>query len=269
MRQVLLVLLLVALTACTASRQQARSQADQHYQIAQSYLGNGSYLLAEQEIKKALDIVPEDPRYLEVLALIYQFQNRLQLAEDAYRLASQQPDVPPSVLVNYGNLLLMRERPDDTIALVRQALQQNYNKPASAYTNLGLAYLKKNDFRQAVVQFRTALEYQPDLPEAHYNLGLAYVGLNDSGKAIHAFRQATRFRPNYVDAYSSLSEVLLASGRSEEAHLVLERVVTLGKELLKSGRTEAARLAFERVVALAPNSDMAVTSRKQLKLLTP
>lgn len=255
MRRVLLVLLMLILFGgCTATMQQSREEASEHYRLARSYLGNGSYLLAEQEIKKALDLVSDDPQYYELLALIHQFQGRLQLADEAYRLALQQAEVPPSVLVNYSTLLLLLGRLDQAIAVAQQALHNpHYDKPERAYTNLGLAYLKKgslhqekSSLHQAVEQFRTALTYQPDLPEAHYNLGLAYIRLGDQEQAIRAFREAVRYRPSYVDAHYSLGEVLL-----------------------KTGHTAEARFAFERVVGLAPDSDMAVSSRQQLKLLKP
>lgn len=215
--------------------------------MAQSYLGNGSYLLAEQEIRKALELLPQEPRYFELLGLIHQAQGRLQLAEDAYRLALQQADVSPSVLVNYSTLLLLRERFDEALALSQRVLQDpRYGKPALAYTNSGLAYFKKGALRQAEEQFRAALKYQSDLPEAHHNLGLVYARLGESTKALQAFREAIRFRPSYVEAYASLGNILLELGRKDEA-----------------------RHAFERVIALAPNSDMALTSRQQLQRLPP
>lgn len=272
MRLVGLALLVSVLAGgCAASmQQQSRLDADEHYRLAQSYLGSGSYLAAEQEIKKTLDLVSDDPRYYELLALIHQAQGRLQLADDAYRLALQQKDVPPSVLVNYSTLLLLLDRLDEAIAVAQQALRNpHYGRPELAYTNLGLAYLKKGALPQAVEQFRAAIANQPDLPEAYYNLGLVYIRLGDREQAIGAFREAIRYRPSYIAAYSSLGKALLEAGRTEEANLALERVVNLGKELLKAGRTEEARLAFERVVALAPNSDMAMTSRNQLKLMSP
>ena len=271
MRFILLALSVSILAGgCAASMQQARLDAGEHYRLAQSYLGGGSYLLAEQEIKKALDLVSDEPRYYELLALIHQAQGRLQSAEEAYRLALEQKGVPPSVLVNYSTLLLLLDRLDQAIAVAQQALRDpHYDKPELAYTNLGLAYLKKGSLPQAAEQLRIALTHRPDLPEAHYNLGLVYTRMGDREQAIRSFREAIRYRPSYVAAHSSLSKVLLEAGRTDEAHLALERVVSLGKALLKAGRTDEARLAFERVVALAPNSDMAMTSRNQLKLLAP
>jgi Tfp pilus assembly protein PilF len=264
-----LALLMYMSLGCTASPR-LRFQADDHYQLALSYWENGSYPLAEQEIRKALDLRPNAPRYFELLALIYQKQGRLSLAEEAYRMALQQHDVPPSVLVNYSTLLLLRERLDEVIVLVQRALQDpGYEKPVIAYTNLGLAYLKKGDLRQAARQFHTALKYQPDLPEVHHNLGLVYARLEERDKAVREFRAAIRFRPSYVEAYAGLGKVLLEMGRAKEARFAFERVIALGKTLLEAGRTDEARFAFEQVVALVPDSDMAVASRKQLELLTP
>jgi len=234
-----------------------RSQADGHYRLAQSYLSNASYAMAEQEIRQALVLQPDDARYLECLAWIHQAQvyqaprtlnrTRLQLAEEAYRTALRQADAAPSVMVNYSTVLLLSGRPDEAIAMAQRALQvPKYDQPAQAYTNIGVAYLNKGAFVQAAENFRKALDYQANLPEGHHNLGLAYIGLGRRAEAIREFREAIRFRPVYVEAYLGLGNVLLEEGRKDEA-----------------------RLVFERVIALAPGSEIAADVREQLKSLTP
>lgn len=232
---------------CVASQEQYRAQATNNYSLAQEYLGGQSYLLAEQEIRKALDMVPNDPRYLELLALIYQAEGRLKHADEAYRAALQQPDVPPSALLNYSSLLLLQNRYDDAIAMAQRALQHpDYDKPALAHTNIGLAYLKQGSLSLANEHLHTALDYQPTLPEAHHNLGLVQARSGEYDEAILSFREAIRTRPSYPEAYVSLAQVLLEEGRHQEA-----------------------RNAFERVIDLAPDSPFAVASRRQLQLLTP
>ena len=118
---VLSIQLLVMLGCASSSK--LRVKAEDRYKLSQQYLGSQSYLLAEQEVRKALDQSPEDPRYYELLALIYQAQGRIRLADEAYRVALQKDDVAPSILVNYSTLLLMRDRSDEAINLARQALQ--------------------------------------------------------------------------------------------------------------------------------------------------
>ena len=234
------------LTSC-GPPPQARLEADEHYLVSQQYLGDGRYQPAEQEIRKALDLVPHEARYFELLALIYQAQGRLNLADDAYRAALQQPDAPPSVMVNYSTVLLRRDRYDEAIELARRALQNpGYDKPDIAYYNIGYAYLKKGEVRQAVDSFHAALEYQPSLPEAHHNLGLAYTRLGERAQAARSFREAIRYRPSYVEAHAELGKVLLEEGHRDEA-----------------------RAAFEQVVALAPDSELAVAARRQLQRLNP
>jgi Tfp pilus assembly protein PilF len=243
---IVLVFQAYVLTGCAPS-QRLHIEADEHYRVAQQYFGTSSYLLAEQEVRKALDLEPHDPRYFELLALIYQAQGRLKPADEAYRNALQQPNVPPSVLVNYSTVLLLRNRYDEAIGMARRALENpGYDKPAIAYTNLGLAYLQKGEFPQAVENLRAALEYDPSLPEAHHNLGLAYARLGERTLAIRSFREAIRYRPAYVQAYAELGQVLLAEGRQTEA-----------------------RAAFERVVTLDPDSALAVAARQQLQRLNP
>ena len=237
---------LLVMTGCATSPK-LQVKAEDRYKLSQQYLGSQSYLLAEQEVRKALDQSPEDPRYYELLALIYQAQGRIRLADEAYRVALQKDDVAPSTLVNYSTLLLIRDRPDEAINLAHQALKNpGYGKPALAHTNIGLAYLKKGVLLRAEEHFRTALEYEPSLPEAHHNLGLVYARSGKRSKAILSFREAIRSRPAYTEAHASLGQMLLQDGRPEEA-----------------------RDAFERVIDLAPDSELAVASRRQLKRLSP
>ena len=231
---------------CNASSER-RLQAADHYRFAQSYLANKSYALAEQEVRKALLIQSQNAEYLGFLALIYQAQGQLNAAEDAYRLAVQQAEIPPSVLVNYSTLLLLLNRDEEAISHARRALQSpGYDKPARAYTNIGLGYLRQGAAQHAVEYFQKALQYQPSLPEIYHNLGLAYEQLGRRIEAIRAFREAVRLRPNYAAAYAGLGQVLLAEGRTEEA-----------------------REAFKRVIDLAPDSNMAMASQRQLKRLAP
>jgi Tfp pilus assembly protein PilF len=220
-------------------------KADDRYQLAQQYLGNQSYILAEQEIRKALDLAPQEPTYFELLALIYQAQGRLRQAGEAYHVALQSDDVSSSTLVNYSTLLLLREQYDEAIDMSRRALQKpGYARPALAHTNIGLAYLKKGDLAQAEEHFLIALDYQPGLAETHHNLGLVYERFGKRHQAILSFREAIRSDAGYTEAHASLGRLLLQDGRPEEA-----------------------RNAFERVIDLDPDSDLAMASRQHLKRL--
>ena len=246
-RRLTLMLLLIAGVSqgCGAIAKQ-RAQADNYYELAQTYLGAESYGAAERAIRRALSLRPHEPRYFELLALTYQVRKRFDLAEDAYRQALEQGKPPPSVLVNYSTLLLLRGRPDAALELARRALEDpGYDQPAFVHVNMGLAYSQQGQFAQAVVQFRRALNYRA-LPEAYHNLGLAYSRMGRHDSAVQAFRDAVRLRPTYAAAYAGLGAALLATGQAD-----------------------AARQALQRVIVLRPGSPLAVASRTQLDRLTP
>src|SRR5262249_38619305 len=164
-----------------ASSGRVRIQADDHYRLAQSYLSNASYVMAEQEIRQALALQPDNARYLECLAWIHQAQvyqaprtlnrTRLQLAAEAYRTALRQAAAAPYLLVNYSTVRLLDERADEAIAMVQRAVQvPGYDQLVQAYTNIGVAYLNKGAVGQAAEHFRKAVDYQANLPEGHHNL---------------------------------------------------------------------------------------------------
>lgn len=222
-------------------------RAEEHYRFAQSYLASESYPLAEQEIRKALALQPDSAEYFGLLALIYQAQGQLAPAEEAYQKATQAAHVSPATLVNYSTLLLLRNREDEAITLAQKALQfPGYNKPALAYTNIGLAYLQKGLFQQAETHLKKALEYQANIPEVHHNLGLVYNRMRRFPEAIVAFQEAIRLRPSYIAAHHGLGQVFLGNGQKEKA-----------------------REAFQNVIALAPNSPLAVDSQQQLQRIIP
>ena len=246
-RRLATFLLLVAAGAAlgcgTLSEQ--RAQAENYYQLAQTYLGAESYEAAEQAIRQALSLRPREPNYFELLALTYQVRNRFDLAEDAYRQALQR-NPSPSVLVNYSTLLLLRDRPEEALDLAQRALKDpGYDRPALAHLNMGLAFSQQGQFEPAVAQFRRALTYR-SLPEAHHNLGLAYDRMGRPDAAIQAFRDAVRLRPTYAAAYAGLGDALLADGQVDEA-----------------------RQALQRVLALQPDSAIATASREKLGRLAP
>ena len=102
---------------------------------------------------------------------VYQTQGtlnltRLQLAEEAYRQRFGRRMPRRLSMVNYSTVLLLRERPDEAIVMAQRALQvPGYDQPARAYTNIGIAYLKKGALTQAAEHFRKAIDYQANLPE--------------------------------------------------------------------------------------------------------
>lgn len=128
----------------------------------------------------------------------------------------------------------------------------------------GLARFAAGDLEGFVAGCRQALEFEPDLAEAHYNLGIGLHRLGREAEAIDRFRRALELRPDYGEAHFNLGAAYLEQHRLEEAIAHLRRSVELQPEfaagynglgiaLAAAGQEQAALAQFDQAMRLAPN----------------
>lgn len=67
---------------------------------------------------------------------------------------------------------------DSAIARLTSINDLDPNHP-EVYYNLGIAYLKKEEFQKSVEALNNAVTLKPDFPDAYYSLGVAYESLTD------------------------------------------------------------------------------------------
>ena len=93
--------------------------------------------------------------------------------------------------VTLGVVLVNLDRADEAIPFLRAATEEiTYNSPHLAWGNLGWAYLRKNQFREAVTALDRAVSIQRDFCVGNARLGEAYFRLNDYGHALDALDRA-------------------------------------------------------------------------------
>lgn len=121
--------------------------------------------------------------------------------------------------------------------------------------NLGIAFYRTAMFDDAAVEFRRALEAQPDERSAHFHLGLIALRQNEFREAVREFRAVVEHGgPNYA-TFLNLAHALGGLRQYAEALLVLDEAeairsgtpavaLTRGALLLGQGDVEAARSAF-------------------------
>lgn len=109
---------------------------------------------------------------------------------------------------------LVDTAPDDAIQQMDRAVAQNPDRP-EGYVVLGLAHMKKKEFRQAEQDFKRSLSRQKFQPVVYYYLGLCALELDDARSAVTKFRTALKLDPGnplfasgLAAAYDRLSEFL-------------------------------------------------------------
>ena len=128
----------------------------------------------------------------------------------------------------------------------------------------GTSRLQENNCTEAVSDLTKAVKLRPDIPEAFHNLGYAFERCGDVKNAIRAYERAITLKPNYPSALNNLG-YLLASTEQDllQAIGLCQRAVqlspntpsfrdSLGWALYKSNRNQEAAEQFQTALRLDP-----------------
>lgn len=128
---------------------------------ASGYLREGRLFEASEELKKIVEMDPEDADAISSLGVLY------------------------CELKQFDQAIAQLER----LTMLRP-------QDATAYANLGFAWLQSGSPTKASENFQKAITLKPDFAVAHYNLGLASIELGERERAVQHFRTAaTLFDP--------------------------------------------------------------------------
>lgn len=92
---------------------------------------------------------------------------------------------------------------DQAIENFESVLEENPDF-AEAYYNIGMAYLKKGELDNAMARMERAIELKSDFIQAYFGLGQVYMEKGEKDKAIHIFQQAVDTAPNDASTYINL-----------------------------------------------------------------
>ena len=141
-----------------------------------------------------------------------------------------------------------------------------------AHYNVGIALGDRKRFDEAFVQFRQAVEINPDSAEAHYNLGVALDRYRQQmDEAIVHYERAVELKPEYVQAQHNLGRALAARGRVDEAIAHYEKALelkpdyfaahyNLGTILAGRGRIDEAIAHYRHALEIKPDLALAHNS---------
>jgi Tfp pilus assembly protein PilF len=88
---------------------------------------------------------------------------------------------------------------------------------ADAYYKLGIFYLENGNYRQAISEFRRALDMNPDDPNYYFSMGTAYSLEGEDEAAIKELKTALRLDPKYSEAHNNLGYIYAKKKRWAEA----------------------------------------------------
>ncbi len=87
---------------------------------------------------------------------------------------------------------------DEAIVEYRISIKLNPDDP-DVHFNLGLAYLKKKQYKEAITVYKKVVELSPRDAEAYKLLGIAYIQEGDKKEALRQWKNSLRIEPNQPD----------------------------------------------------------------------
>ena len=107
----------------------------------------------------------------------------LQRAEASFQQVIALDPQAAGAYANLGVIYMRRKQWNQALRMLRKA-ERLAPKVAGIRLNIGLAYYRQNDFRNAISPFESVVRDQPDSAQARYLLGLCYFFIQRWGAAV-------------------------------------------------------------------------------------
>lgn len=147
------------------------SPAQINARLGLSYMQQGSYDVAMEKLKRALEQDPDLPEAHHYIAELYKTIRNTDLAEQHYRRALRLSPNDAALQNNYAVFLCDAGRyAEAEERFVKAARTSGYRRPEEAYQNAATCVLRIPDRARAMAHLRSALDINPLLPGALHQM---------------------------------------------------------------------------------------------------
>lgn len=195
-----------------SSDRSARLNASTHIERGWSLISRGEPVEAEQELAKALQLVPDDTQAASLLGWAQMLQGKLDDALIHFHAVLQREPAHAIARVNVGYICVKKGIYGEAIEHLTRVIHEAGDRKATLYAHfyLGQLYSSREMYADAESFLGRALALGPNLIEAYFELGRArWFGGNTEG-ARQAWRDgaaAGKFSPWGTRCAAMLAEV--------------------------------------------------------------
>jgi len=99
---------------------------------------------------------------------------------------------------------------------------------ASISNDLGLDYIHRGMYKEAIEELKQSINVEPNLASAHMNLAIAYTKAGVFEKALSEYDKALHIDPDYGHAHYNLAILCLKTGQHQRAIAHCDQALDLG-----------------------------------------
>ena len=242
---------LKALQYLKTSREREPSDIRSCRTMAELYLQHDHLESAQEVLRQALTIRPDDLETLFLLGNTYLMQTRYRDALKIYLYLEKVADDPsPELFFNIALSYCYKKENKKAIWYLEETLEQDPSFVEAyellgglcleedrlekakwalvellelepdhlpAHQLMGKIYAKESQWKEAVAQWEYVISKEPELEEALQDLGWALHMVGKEDRAVEVLNRALKVNPKNVEARIDLGAVLMACARIEDA----------------------------------------------------
>src|SRR4051812_23209488 len=165
-----------------------------------SRLSLGDYEAAEQALRRAVELSPNDPQSEALLGWALMLQEKYDDALTWFQKVLVREPQNSLARINVGYISFKKRTWNEAIEHLSRAIRLDNDKKATLYAHfyLGLVYLERDMFEDAQTFFQKTLLLGPNLIEAYYELGRAFWFNGQQDEARQTWKDgyaANKFNP--------------------------------------------------------------------------
>ena len=270
MRILIVLSLMIALTGCVSETQPGAfsSEFDQQeaaktgVSLGLTYLKNGNYSQAKQNLDKALAFAPRLAETHYGLAYYYQVVGESERADESYQTAMSLAPRDANIANSYGAFLCQDGRYEEAKRFFMQAVNaKQYANSAETYENMALCAQSQGEGEDAIQYLNSALKHQPGRAKTLFILTEMYVATEQYELAAETLRRYEKVAR--VSADSLWMAIEIAKGQGD-----LRAANGYGDMLLRMyPNSPLARLFIERQKTV-PQPVVKVKTKQQSQLVS-
>lgn len=156
-------------------------------------------------------------------------EGKLAEAEAAWSALAKQFPTNPEPLAHIGLIEARQQHYPEAIKYYRQAMALNPHMPG-LQLNLGLAFFKANDYRQALAELAPLLKAKPDDQQLTLLVGMSHYGLDQFAEASPLLKKASEQDPQNLTLLLTLAHSCLFSHQYPCVVDAYHRLIALNAE---------------------------------------